>query len=223
MRLFVAFLVGIVATVVIGGAAAYELALNGYLLPPDADIPPSKLEASIAHKALHAAVRREVVGMTDPLPMNGASLSAGVRLYAQNCAVCHGAADAKPSKLAQGFYIDAPQLAKDGVTDDPEAETYWKLTHGIRFSAMPAFGTTLSDTERWQITQFVAHMDKLPADVEAQWKRVPSAASLPVAGASSSTGSSSNMLAAPMVTTPEPTRSGAPASSAASRNASSPQ
>jgi mono/diheme cytochrome c family protein len=216
MRLFLAFIIGIVATVVIGGVAAYELALNGYLVPPNADIPPSSLEASVAHKALHASVRREIAGMTDPVPMNAASMSAGVKLYAQNCAVCHGAADAKPSKLAQGFYIESPMLAKDGVTDDPEAETYWKLTHGIRFSAMPAFGTTLSDTERWQITQFVAHMDKLPAEVDAEWKRVPSVASLPVAGASSSTGSTSNELAPP--TAPNPA-----AASSAPRNASGPR
>jgi mono/diheme cytochrome c family protein len=210
MRLFLAFIVGIVAAVVIGGIGAYELALNGYLVPPNADIPPSGLEASIAHKALHASIRRQIVGMTDPVPMNDASLSAGVRLYAQNCAICHGAADAKPSKLAQGFYIDAPQLAKDGVTDDPEAETYWKLTHGIRFSAMPAFGTTLSDTERWQITQFVAHMDKLPADVDALWKAIPSAAGVPAVGASSSTGSSSNVLAPPTIASPAPRNASSP-------------
>jgi hypothetical protein len=78
--------------------------------------------------------------------------------------------------LAEGFYIKAPLLAKHGVEDDPEAETYWKIAHGIRFSAMPAFESRLTDAEMWQLTQFLKRMDALPAGVEAQWKRVPSAA-----------------------------------------------
>lgn len=114
--------------------------------------------------------------MHDPLRLEDKNLAAGIKLYAADCAVCHGAADEKPSTLAKGFYIPAPQLAKNGVEDDPESETYWKITHGIRFTAMPAFVKTLSDEQRWQITQFVAHMDKLPLEVDAQWKKVPSAA-----------------------------------------------
>jgi mono/diheme cytochrome c family protein len=54
--------------------------------------------------------------------------------------------------------------------------TYWKLDHGIRFSAMPAFGSTLTSEQLWQITMFVARMDKLPAAVDAAWKKIPSAA-----------------------------------------------
>jgi thiosulfate dehydrogenase len=54
------------------------------------------------------------------------------------------------------------------VTDDPEGSTYWKVTHGIRLSGMPAFAKTLSDTQRWQITMLVAHADKLSPAVEAE-------------------------------------------------------
>jgi mono/diheme cytochrome c family protein len=54
------------------------------------------------------------------------------------------------------------------VTDDPEGETFWKVTHGIRLSGMPGFGSTLSDTERWQLTMLVAHADKLSPAVQAE-------------------------------------------------------
>ena len=62
-----------------------------------------------------------------------------------------------------------PQLfeTKGMVTDDPEGVTYWKVTHGIRLSGMPGFGTTLSDTKRWQTTMIVAHADKLSPPVQA--------------------------------------------------------
>ena len=53
------------------------------------------------------------------------------------------------------------------VTDDPEGVTHWKVTHGIRLSGMPGFGSTLSDTQRWQLTMLVAHAGKLSPAVEA--------------------------------------------------------
>ena len=61
----------------------------------------------------------------------------------------------------------------------PENVTYWKLAHGIRFSAMPAFGSTLSSDQLWQLTMFLSRMDKLPAAADAAWKRIPSAAVSP--------------------------------------------
>jgi mono/diheme cytochrome c family protein len=64
---------------------------------------------------------------------------------------------------------DPPQLAKDGVEDDPEATTYWKIVHGIRFTGMPSFGATLSEPEMWQIALFVKHMSALPPGSRAAW------------------------------------------------------
>jgi mono/diheme cytochrome c family protein len=57
-----------------------------------------------------------------------------------------------------------PQLLErqDMVTDDPEGVTFWKVTNGIRLTGMPGFGSTLSETQRWQVTLLVSHADKLP-------------------------------------------------------------
>jgi hypothetical protein len=35
---------------------------------------------------------------------------------------------------------------------------------------MPAFGKTLSDQDRWQITLFLKHMNKLSAGAQGSWK-----------------------------------------------------
>jgi mono/diheme cytochrome c family protein len=52
------------------------------------------------------------------------------------------------------------------VTDDPVGETYWVVKNGIRFSAMPSFGSKLSDTEMWQVTLLLRNADKLSAPVQ---------------------------------------------------------
>ncbi|GAC1563868.1 MAG: hypothetical protein NVS3B17_18760 [Vulcanimicrobiaceae bacterium] len=147
------------------------------LLPAGADAKPSTLEETAAKTSLHATIARESAGLTDPIALSDENLIAGIKTYGANCAVCHGASDAKPSTLAKGFYIESPMLAKDGVEDDPDGGTFWKLKHGIRFSAMPAFGSTLADDDLWKVALFLKHMDKLPPAAEAAWKALPSVGS----------------------------------------------
>jgi mono/diheme cytochrome c family protein len=118
---------------------------------------------------LNAALERDTKGLTNPVQPSDENLIIGVHLYAENCAICRGASDAKPSNPAQGFYIEAPQLAKDGVEDDPGAVSFWKVKHGIRFTAMPSFAPALQDEQIWKIAMFLKQMDKLPPAVDAEW------------------------------------------------------
>ena len=97
------------------------------------------------------------------------NLAAGVALYASHCQGCHGGPEAAPSAIAKGLSPEAPQLAKDGVEDDPEGKIYWKIAHGIRFTGMPSFRQSLSEREMWQIALFAKHMDKLPAAAGQAW------------------------------------------------------
>ena len=130
------------------------------VLPSGADEKPLPFERLAAHRALHASIARDTAGVENPLQPTDDNLLAGVKLYGANCAVCHGAADAKASNLAQGFYVRAPQLAKDGVEDDAESETHWKLVHGIRFDVLieiPARCTVGAKAPGARPVQPVAH------------------------------------------------------------------
>ena len=94
---------------------------------------------------------------------------AGARQIQRALCVLPRPAGAGDPDAAVGMFPKPPQLFKSGemVNDDPEGATYWKATHGIRLSGMPAFAKTLSDTQRWQITMLVAHDDKL----SPRWRR----------------------------------------------------
>ncbi len=95
-----------------------------------------------------------------------------MKLYAANCAVCHGAANGKATDIAHGLYQKPPQLASDGVEDDPAGVTYWKVYHGIRLTGMPSYAQTLSERQIWEVTAFLQNMDHLPPEVNAQWRSV---------------------------------------------------
>ena len=198
------FINGVVFTIALILAATVAAVKLGALYA-GADIKPPQLERLAAQTSLHAAIDRDTKGLSSPIEATDANLMAAVHLYGENCSICHGASDGKASTLATGFYVAAPQLASDGVEDDPPSETYWKLKHGIRFTAMPAFGSTLGDTQLWQLALFLSKMDKLPPSVDAAWKQLPSVAASPSGVSPAVSG------ATPL---PEPSNEAAPAASA---------
>lgn len=175
--MFKSFLAGIVTAGLLALIGGYVFIITG-AMPANADSPPPALEKWMAHHSLHATIMREAPKGPNPVAFNDENLVAGVKLYGQNCLVCHGAADGKASNIASGLYQHAPQLAKHGVEDDPEGVTYWKVRHGIRMTGMPGFSQSLSDTQLWQVTLFLKHMDALTPAAAKVWKAQPTSSKL---------------------------------------------
>jgi len=167
---------GFVLTLLLGLIGGYFFISGGYF-PANADGKPPAVEKWMARTSLHAALKREAPQTANPAAFNDQNLIAGIKFYAVNCAVCHGASDGMASHIAKGLYQHAPQLAKHGVEDDPEGETFWLVKHGIRLTGMPSFGSALTDEEIWQITLFLKHMDSLTPAADKVWKAVPSSTS----------------------------------------------
>jgi len=147
--------------------AFVAIALGGYLLITTGHMPMATAagalpgEQMIAKLALRSSVKSSL-DLKNPLPLNDENLKGGADVYNGNCAGCHGALDQPRPDIATAMFPPAPELLKGkGVTDDPEGETYWKVTNGIRMTGMPSFGKILNDKRRWQVTMLVAHADKL--------------------------------------------------------------
>jgi thiosulfate dehydrogenase len=125
--------------------------------------PPFPLERKLAMTALDATISPNA-HVPSPVPPTGENLAAGAKLYGELCAFCHGTSNSPASPSARGMYPPPPQLLHGkGVTDDPVGETYWKVANGIRWSGMPAYAKSLSETQMWQISQFLATGDHAPA------------------------------------------------------------
>lgn len=167
------FVLGVVAAIVVAAVALYLVLVTG-AIPAGADSGPIALEKWAARASLHATLAREAPKEPNPVPLTEANLIAGIRLYARHCAICHGTAqgDASESPVAQGEYPRPPQLATDGVEDDPEGVTYWKIEHGIRWTGMPSWKTTLSPQQMWTLALFLKHMNALPPAAEQAWQVV---------------------------------------------------
>jgi thiosulfate dehydrogenase len=156
---------------VVDRVGGYAVLSNG-AISANADAPPSALETVIADMSLDATLRNEAPKMDNPIAMTDANLISGIELYGTHCAICHGtsAGDASASSIAKGENPKPPQLATDGVEDDPESWTYWKVKHGIRWTGTPAWKDELNDDQIWTSALFLKHMDKLPPVAAAKWR-----------------------------------------------------
>src|SRR5579862_1065246 len=159
-----------------GGAATAlaTLAVAAYLflraggVSMETTAQPLPFEKTIARIALRASMG-SAANQKNPLAFDEPNMVAGANIFKKDCTVCHGLPGESPSAIPKGMFPPPPQLFEphDMVVRDPEGVTHWKVTYGIRLSGMPGFESTLSDTERWQVTMLVARADKLPPAVQA--------------------------------------------------------
>lgn len=154
------FLLGVIMTVVIIIGAVYIYFATG-AAPVATSAEPMPFEERFAKMALRARIEKEMP-RTVPIQADETNFVAGAQLFTEHCAVCHGLPGHSETPIAKGMFPKPPQLfEKEGVTDDPPGETYWKAANGIRLTGMPAFKGSLSDTQLWQVSLMLANADKL--------------------------------------------------------------
>ena len=164
-------LLGVILTLLVGAAAGYAILRSG-VIPANADATPGPIEIFAARTSLRATLANEAPKGPNPVAPTDANLIDGVRLYGAHCAVCHGTAAGRASAtdIAKGEYPAPPQLGADGVEDDPEGWTFWKVKYGIRWSGMPSWKDALDDRQIWTLALFLKTMDKLPPGPAAAWR-----------------------------------------------------
>jgi len=92
-------------------------------------------------------------------------IAMGAGHYSEMCTGCHLAPGMDASELHVGLYPKPPVLYKSGINDPVRA--FWVIKHGIKMTAMPAWGTSHSDQAIWAV---VAFLRKLPELSPEQYK-----------------------------------------------------
>jgi len=146
----------IIGTVTAYGLQAILLAFATGLgiLPVQADVTPSSLEASLLRSALHSSVARHAPRGGNPQPSPETDSIAGGAIYRQLCSRCHGLTEQSDNTYGKSFYPPAPHLPLSGTTFT-EAEVFWIVKHGIRNTGMPAWSNLLSDEDIWRVAGVV--------------------------------------------------------------------
>jgi len=148
----------LVALLVLAGFAGIYIYLGLYNV--GADAPHSGLVYGTLDELRERSIASRARGLTPPANLDDPKrIAAGSGLYDEMCTSCHLGPGIKRTELAQGLYPAAPELAR--ATDLSAAEQFWIIKHGVKFSAMPAWGKTHDDELIWDMVAFVRQLPKL--------------------------------------------------------------
>jgi thiosulfate dehydrogenase len=165
-KLIAAFVAGAIAVPIL----VVLTALLG-LWPADATSEPPGWETAIASRALEASIEWQAPEAKSPVPADNATILAGIKMYGEACAGCHGLAKLR-SVYGLSAYPRVPQFGRQ-PPDLKDYQAYWVIKNGLRYSGMVGFhGMKTSDEDMWRAAEFVSHLRKLSPEAQTAWKQL---------------------------------------------------
>jgi len=95
----------------------------------------------------------------NPVPPTPENLTAATQLFQDNCVLCHGekgmgdGPGAKTIKVKPANFTDAKLMSAE-----TDGSLFWKMSQGR--GPMPSWKDDLTDTERWQLVNYIRKLGK---------------------------------------------------------------
>jgi mono/diheme cytochrome c family protein len=148
----------LILLLVVAGFAGIYIYIGAYNI--GADAPHSRFVYSTLDALRERAIANYSRDIKAPVDLNDPKrIAAGAGLYDEMCTGCHLGPGLDKSEMSQGLYPPAPELAR-GLTHTPE-QAFWIIKHGIKLSAMPAWGKTHDDPLVWDMVAFIRQLPKM--------------------------------------------------------------
>ncbi|HVU82057.1 MAG TPA: cytochrome c [Rhodanobacteraceae bacterium] len=106
-------------------------------------------------------IERRVADIKPPPLDDPALVKLGAQHYAEMCVGCHLAPGMGHSDLRDGLYPKPPNLTR--FAPDP-AEAFWIIKHGLKMTAMPAWGATHDDHTIWAMVAYLQKQPRMSVD-----------------------------------------------------------
>lgn len=149
--------------IVIGVLAAAFILLSiaafGGLMSVAADEP----HWSLVHRALEIVREHSIELRARHLPVpaldSPGDIAAGAADYNEMCTGCHLRPGLADTEVRGSLYPQPPDLTK--VRRSNPAQTFWIIKHGIKMSAMPAWGRSHDDARIWAMVAFLQYLPRM--------------------------------------------------------------
>lgn len=175
-----AFILGIVITLLVVFGGAYFYATTGHFDTRAVPNTPGSLERKVANQSVDEWVGAHAPKQDNPFQPTMENLAAGQKIYDDNCSLCHGSLKQPISPMRTKFYPPVPQLVTR-TSDDPDANFFYVVKYGIRFTAMPGWDGQLTDDDIWKAVLFIKNSDKVKNSPQPQTSPVTGASQQPEA------------------------------------------
>src|SRR4051794_6975514 len=144
-----------------GRPATARPVLDSIMAAVAAKKPPDVLDSLNAH--FSAALGSEAALAMPTKPLN---IDQGARLYAANCASCHGARAMGDGPAGAKLNPPPPAIGSAATMASVSPATMFrKISVGVTGTAMAAFSPALSDEQRWNIVAYLSSLHSTPLQV----------------------------------------------------------
>jgi mono/diheme cytochrome c family protein len=159
------FIYALVFWIVVAIIAFFAFAFSG-MYQVGADVPHWSITRAAIGMVRERAVDRRIADIKPPPLDDPALVKLGAQHYSEMCTGCHLAPGMGSSELRDGLYPKPPNLTR--FAPDP-AEAFWIIKHGLKMTAMPAWGLTHDDHAIWAM---VAYLQKQPRMSAVEYHRL---------------------------------------------------
>jgi mono/diheme cytochrome c family protein len=154
----------IAVVVVVAAIAVIGIVVSG-AFNVAADAPDSALMRTVVAYTRERGIDARAEGIKVPALDKPAMIAEGAAHYDAMCTGCHLAPGMRDNAMRPGMNPKPPALA--ALPPENSAEQFWIVKHGLKMTAMPAWGLTHSDADIWNI---VALLQKLPGLSPEQYR-----------------------------------------------------
>jgi len=94
----------------------------------------------------------------NPVAPTQDSLTAGQKIYSKTCVMCHGKSGDADGPAVIELNIHPARLSNPELNTESDGALFWKITTGKK--PMPAYGKRLSETDRWNLINYIRTIPK---------------------------------------------------------------
>jgi mono/diheme cytochrome c family protein len=94
----------------------------------------------------------------NPIAPTQNSIAAGQKIYSKTCMMCHGKSGDADGPAVIELNIHPARLSNPQLDTESDGSLFWKITTGKK--PMPAFGKRLSETDRWNLVNYIRTIPK---------------------------------------------------------------
>lgn len=165
------FVCGLLAACALALAAAGAFLLTARGLSARAE--PSTIERWIARRARMAAIPRDALASSNPVPNTPEVLAAARAHWADHCASCHGNDGSGESLMGKRTYPPAPDMRLPETQQMSDGALFYIIQNGVRMTAMPAWGGGDHDEQdSWRLVRFIRHLPSLTFEEKKEMEKL---------------------------------------------------
>jgi mono/diheme cytochrome c family protein len=159
VKLAIGWVAGL-ATVAVGGLIFTQTGL----FDATAFDPHDPTIAWATHQTMIRSVQLRAHAITPPPGFTAAQVQAGFHAYDTECVMCHGGPGVAREAWVTGLN-PTPPFVIDSARRWNAAQLYWIVGEGVKMTAMPAWRTTQTSSDVWNLVAFLEALPNLsPAD-----------------------------------------------------------